>query len=88
VPRDRVRALALTIETPGETREHLHDTIRAGVQFTVRALRSNRSSQPALSPIEGFNRFAPFKTLRSPHLVLRINVSWKRVKFRVRLSAN
>ena len=34
--------------------------------FTYAELSSNRSSQPALSLIEGFNRFAPFITGISP----------------------
>jgi hypothetical protein len=32
--------------------------------LTKNGSRSSRSNQPALSPIEGFNRFAPFKALR------------------------
>ena len=33
--------------------------------FTYAVASSNRSSQPALSPIEGFNRFASFKTFQA-----------------------
>jgi hypothetical protein len=31
--------------------------------LTKNGSRSSRSNQPALSPIEGFNRFAPFNAL-------------------------
>ena len=34
--------------------------------FTHAVASSNRSSQPALSPIEGFNRYAPFITGINP----------------------